>query len=88
MLEAIAAEHRTPLRGTEGQRGLLATLRTGGQRFVFHKACSQARARAAVGGTLDLAILATPRVVDQVLERKEFLFPGGEHKFLATFNAG
>jgi hypothetical protein len=98
MLKAIAAEHGTSLRWTKGQSSLLAALRTRGQSFVFHKAaCGRASARTGesgggirldrAGSALDLAILATPRVVDQVLERKEPLLSGGEHKFLTTLEA-
>ena len=87
MLEAIATEHRTSLGGSERQRGLFAALRAGRQGFVFHEtALSAALPQAQVA--LDLATLAAPRLIDQVLQLEEPLLSRGEHKFFAALYAG
>ena len=82
LLETFAAENRATLRGTEGNGGFLAALRTTGFGFRAHRTTAPGRFRA-----LGLAGLAALGLVFESLVGEEHLFAAGKYKLGATLRA-
>lgn len=83
LLEALAAEDRTALRGFERNCRLLAALRAEGGGFHLHVTRAPAQSRVA----LRFAPLAALRFVLEVLVGKKQLLPRGKDEFRAAINA-
>jgi hypothetical protein len=79
LLETAAAEHWTPLRGLKGNGGFRSTFRADGTRFRA--------GRTGAGGAFGLALLATFRIVLELLVVKEQLLAGCEHEVASAVRA-
>jgi hypothetical protein len=77
LLEAGSAEHRTTLGRLKWNGGFRSALRTDGSGFGAYAA---ARSRY----TLNLALLATLRIVLELLVVKEQLFAGGKDEVITA----
>jgi hypothetical protein len=82
LLKALPAEHRSPLRGTEGHGGFLSALRA--VRFGFRAHLRTAPASSTTFGAFRLAPLATLRFVFETLVGEKHLLAGGKNKLSAT----
>jgi hypothetical protein len=82
LLEALPAEHRSPLRGTEGHRGFLSALRAIRLRFRPHLRAASASPTAF--GAFRLAAFTTLGFVFEAFVGEKHLFAGGKYKLSAT----
>jgi hypothetical protein len=86
-LETLAAEDRTPLRGTERHRCFLAARRAVGRRFnafAANRRAATSRTRCALG----FAALAAFRLIFEIFVGEEQLLAGGPDKRGPTVHAG
>jgi len=86
LVKAFAAQHWTPLRWPERNRGLLSAVRTVG--FGLNPVVTVSGRRSAQGrDPLGLAGFATLGCVLELLVVEEQLLPGGEDKLRPAVNA-
>jgi hypothetical protein len=83
LLEALPAEHRPPLRGTEGHGGFLSALRAIRLGFRAHLRTAPA-SPATTFGAFRLAAFTTLGFVFEAFVGEKHLFAGGKYKLSAT----
>jgi hypothetical protein len=82
LLEALPAEHRSPLRGTEGHCGFLSALRA--IRLGFRAHLRTAPASPTTFGAFRFTAFATLGFVFEAFVGEKHLFAGGKYKLSAT----
>jgi hypothetical protein len=85
LLKAFPAKDRAALRGTEGNRSVLSTLRTSSLGLRAHLCGAASTAGACTFSALGFATLATFGFVLETLVGEEHLFSGSKDKLCTTF---